>query len=108
VLAIAAAVAVCERIVRRSLTAALASLGVQVASYAFTFPDADDLSMQVRVMLPLFDLMNHADKDDTNINIMRDEEGNYIAYASRDIKKGEEVRSFNSLVLGFRSGMAAA
>ena len=31
----------------------------------------------------------HADK--ANMGIMRDEEGSYIAYALRPIKKGEEV-----------------
>ena len=32
---------------------------------------------------------HHADK--ANMGIMRDEEGSYIAYALRPIKKGEEV-----------------
>lgn len=31
----------------------------QVASYAFTFPDEDKNDTQIRIMLPLFDLMNH-------------------------------------------------
>ena len=31
-----------------------------------------------------------------NIGIMRDEEGNYLAYAKRPIKQGEEVRSITS------------
>ena len=33
--------------------------GLQVASYAFTFPDEDKNDTQIRIMLPLFDLLNH-------------------------------------------------
>ena len=42
--------------------------------------------------------IQHADK--ANMGIMRDEEGSYIAYALRPIKKGEEVRCpFNNILL---------
>ena len=30
-----------------------------MASYAFTFPDEDKNDTQIRIMLPLFDLLNH-------------------------------------------------
>ena len=34
--------------------------GVQVSAYAFTFPDeASDDGKQIRIMLPLLDLLNH-------------------------------------------------
>ena len=41
---------------------------------------------------------HHADK--ANMGIMRDEEGSYIAYALRPIKKGEEVSCpFHNILL---------
>ncbi|CAL8465237.1 g4772 [Coccomyxa elongata] len=63
-----------------------------VASYAFTFPDDTDPEKQVRVMLPLVDLINHGNRDEANVKLFRDENGDYIAYATRVIKKGEELR----------------
>ncbi|CAK0787098.1 hypothetical protein CVIRNUC_010314 [Coccomyxa viridis] len=69
-----------------------------VASYAFTFPDEDKNDTQIRIMLPLFDLLNHGNPDKANMGIMRDEEGSYIAYALRPIKKGEElVHAYNKV-----------
>lgn len=47
---------------------------------------------QVRVMLPLMDMINHGNRDEANLKLFRDENGDYIAYTTRAIKKGEEVR----------------
>ncbi len=47
--------------------------------------------LQVRVMLPLMDLFNHANPDQANINMFRDENGDYYGYAKRPIARGEQV-----------------
>ena len=44
-------------------------------------------------MLPLMDLFNHANADSANINMFRDENGDYYGYAKRPIAKGEQVRA---------------
>lgn len=38
----------------------------QVASYAFTFPDETNNRSQIRVMLPLLDLLNHGNEGVAN------------------------------------------
>ena len=43
-------------------------------------------------MLPLMDLINHGNKDEANLKLFRDENGDYIAFTTRAVKKGEEVR----------------
>jgi hypothetical protein len=48
----------------------------------------------MRMMLPLMDLFNHANADEANIAMFRDEAGDYVGYAKRDIPKGEQVLSF--------------
>ncbi|BDA50257.1 hypothetical protein COCOBI_15-3860 [Coccomyxa sp. Obi] len=63
-----------------------------VASYAFTFPDDTNPEKQVRVMLPLIDMINHANIDEANLKLFQDENGDYIAYTTRAVKKGEELR----------------
>ena len=35
---------------------------VQVSTYAFTFPDESQGGMQIRMLLPLLDLMNHGNE----------------------------------------------
>ena len=47
--------------------------------------------MQMRMMLPLMDLFNHANADEANINMFKDDNGDYVGYAKRDIKKGEQA-----------------
>ena len=42
-------------------------------------------------MLPLMDLFNHANADEANINMYKDENGDYFGYANRPIAKGEQV-----------------
>ncbi len=44
------------------LTVIVNPLGAQVASYAFTFQDEEKNDTQIRVMLPLLDLLNHANQ----------------------------------------------
>ncbi len=51
---------------------------------------------QVRVMLPLMDMINHGNREEANLKLFRDENGDYIAYTTRAIKKGEEVRKSHS------------
>lgn len=46
----------------------------------------------MRVMLPLMDLINHGNEEEANLKLFRDDQGDYIAFATRDIKKGEQVR----------------
>lgn len=66
-------------------------MATQVASYAYTFPDERDPDSQIRILLPMIDMINHADPERANIKVFRDDKGNYMAYATRPIKKGEEV-----------------
>ncbi|EIE23279.1 hypothetical protein COCSUDRAFT_53559 [Coccomyxa subellipsoidea C-169] len=48
-------------------------------------------------MLPLMDLINHGNAGEANLKLFRDDKGDYIAYATRDIKKGEELlHTYNS------------
>lgn len=42
-------------------------------------------------MLPLMDLINHGNAGEANLKLFRDDKDDYIAYATRDISKGEEV-----------------
>lgn len=42
-------------------------------------------------MLPLIDLLNHGDPESRNLEVMRVDNGSFIAYALRDIKQGEHV-----------------
>ena len=50
-------------------------------------------------MLPLMDLFNHANADEANINMFRDENGDYYGYAKRPIAKGEQVGKLVHVVL---------
>ena len=61
----------------------------QVASYAFLLPD--DAGVVRRVLLPLLDLLNHANDDAANAVVGR-EGGAFIARATKAISAGEEVR----------------
>lgn len=65
----------------------------QVASYAFLLPD--DANVVRRVMLPLLDLLNHANDEAANAVVGREgggEGGAFVARATRAIAAGEEVR----------------
>ena len=62
-----------------------------VASYAFHLPD--DEGTHRTIMLPLLDLINHANAGLANAVVAR-EDGEFTARALRDINKGEEVRVF--------------
>ena len=65
--------------------------GLQIASYAFLFPNED--GVMHRMLLPLLDLVNHGDAERANLDIMQAESGDFYAYALRDIAAGEEVRA---------------
>lgn len=67
-----------------------------VASYAFHLPD--DEGTDRTVMLPLLDLVNHANAGVANAIVAREGE-DFTARALRDIREGEEV-SFLSFFLG--------
>lgn len=62
---------------------------MQVASYAFLFPNEQGVAK--RMLLPLLDMVNHADGRDANMEIMQADSGDFYAYTLRDIAKGEEV-----------------
>ena len=59
-----------------------------VASYAFHLPD--DEGSDRTVMLPLLDLVNHANAGVANAIVAREGE-KFTARALRDIREGEEV-----------------
>lgn len=63
---------------------------MQIASYAFTFPD--EAATPRRMLLPLLDLINHGDPERVNLDIIQADNGDFFAYTLRDIRKGEEVR----------------
>lgn len=60
-----------------------------VASYAFHLPD--DEGTDRTVLLPLLDLVNHANAGVANTVVAREGE-DFTARALRDIREGEEVR----------------
>ena len=62
-----------------------------VASYAFHLPD--DEGTDRTVMLPLLDLVNHANAGVANAVVAREGE-DFTARALRDIREGEEVSLF--------------
>lgn len=62
----------------------------QVASYAFFMPD--DANVIRRVLLPLLDLINHANNDTANAMVAR-EGGSFVVRAIKDVVAGEEVRT---------------
>jgi hypothetical protein len=64
----------------------------QVASYAFLFPDEEGVAK--RMMLPVLDMINHADGGDVNLEIMQADNGDFYAYTLRDVAKGEEACSY--------------
>ena len=68
---------------------ACACVCVQVASYAFVFPNEDGVPH--RMLLPLLDILNHGNEDAANVQIMEAENGDIYAYTLRDVKAGEEV-----------------
>ena len=45
-----------------------------------------------RMLLPLLDMINHANQAAANLHIMQAENGDIYAYTLRDIRAGEEVR----------------
>ncbi len=45
-----------------------------------------------RMLLPLLDMINHANQPGANLHIMQAESGDIYAYTLRDIRAGEEVR----------------
>ena len=45
-----------------------------------------------RMLLPLLDLINHANQPAANVRILQAENGDLYAYTLRDIRAGEEVR----------------
>ena len=45
-----------------------------------------------RMLLPLLDMINHANQPAANLHIMQAENGDIYAYTLRDIRAGEEVR----------------
>ena len=63
---------------------------MQVASYAFVFPNEEGVAH--RMLLPLLDILNHGNEDAANVQIMEAENGDIYAYTLRDVKAGEEVR----------------
>jgi len=67
---------------------------VQVASYAFLFPNEQGVAK--RMLLPLLDLVNHADGREANMEIMQADNGDFYAYTLRDIARGEEVSHTSS------------
>jgi hypothetical protein len=68
---------------------------MQVASYAFMFPNEE--GVPYRMLLPLLDILNHGNEQTANVQIMEAENGDIYAYALRDIRKGEEVRALQIL-----------
>ena len=62
---------------------------VQVASYAFTFPNEE--GVPTRMLLPLLDMLNHGNEGTANVQIIEAENGDIYAYTLRDVKAGEEV-----------------
>ena len=60
---------------------------------------------QMRMMLPLMDLFNHANADVANIAMFRDDSGDYVGYAKRDIRKGEQARMHQAAFLLWTPGM---
>ena len=44
------------------------------------------------MLLPLLDMINHANQPAANLHIMQAENGDIYAYTLRDVKAGEEVR----------------
>jgi hypothetical protein len=75
----------------------LVSVGVQVGSYAFLFPN--ELGMQHRMLLPVVDLVNHGDGGRANANPIQADNGDIYVYTLRDIAKGEEVRLIALMVI---------
>ena len=75
----------------------------QVASYAFLLPDDD--GVYKRVLLPLLDLLNHANPDKANANVGR-EDGYFVGRATKPIKQGEQARGVRD-GRGAESGRAA-
>jgi len=63
---------------------------MQVASYAFMFPNQEGIPH--RMLLPLLDILNHGNEQTANVQIMEAENGDIYAYTLRDVKAGEEVR----------------
>ncbi|CAK0735270.1 hypothetical protein CVIRNUC_000553 [Coccomyxa viridis] len=61
-----------------------------VASYAFLFPSEDGVPH--RMLLPLLDMINHANQPGANLHIMQAESGDIYAYTLRDIRAGEELK----------------
>ena len=60
-----------------------------------------------RMLLPLLDLINHGDAERANLDIMQAENGDFYAYALRDIAAGEEVRAAARVLQSpFRIGSA--
>lgn len=47
--------------------------------------------MAKRMLLPVMDMLNHADGTEHNLEIMQADNGDFYAYTLRDIAKGEEV-----------------
>ncbi len=43
------------------------------------------------MLLPVMDMLNHADGTEHNLEIMQADNGDFYAYTLRDIAKGEEV-----------------
>ena len=79
---------------------------MQIASYAFLFPNEDGVMR--RMLLPLLDLINHGDAERANLDIMQAENGDFYAYALRDIAAGEEVRAAAGVLCYPRSGLHAS
>ena len=73
---------------------ACAHMCMQVASYAFTFPDED--GVPTRMLLPLLDMLNHGNKGTANVQIIEAENGDIYAYTLRDVEAGEEVSQCGS------------
>ena len=69
---------------------ACACMCLQVASYAFMFPN--EAGEPQRMLLPLLDIINHGNADRANVHLMEADNGDIYAYTLRDIKAGEEVR----------------
>ena len=62
---------------------------MQVASYAFTFPNED--GVPTRMLLPLLDMLNHGNEGTANVQIIEADNGDIYAYTLRDVEAGEEV-----------------
>lgn len=66
---------------------------VQISTYSFSFPSSEDAYNTY--LVPVIDLINHAPQRKANVAIQMEDDG-FVAKATKDIKKGDEVIVFQS------------